>query len=37
MGITPDEGKPFDTMTAAQEGRIVGDKGYISKHLFQEL
>ena len=32
-----DEGKPFDTMTAAQEGRIVGDKGYISKHLFQEL
>ena len=32
-----DDRKPFDTMTAALEGRIVGDKGYISRHLFQEL
>ena len=28
-----DDRKPFDTMTAALEGRIVGDKGYISRHL----
>ena len=32
-----DDRKPFDTMTAALEGRVVGDKGYISRHLFQEL
>ena len=32
-----DDREPFDTMTAALEGKIVGDKGYISKHLFQEL
>ena len=32
-----DDRKPFDTMTAALEGKIVGDNGYISKHLFQEL
>ena len=32
-----DDRKPFDSMTAALEGRIVGDKGYISRHLFQEL
>ena len=31
-----DDREPFDTMTAALEGKIVGDKGYISKHLFQE-
>ena len=32
-----DDREPFDTMIAALEGRIVGDKGYISRHLFQEL
>ena len=32
-----DDRKPFDTMKAALEGRIVGDKGYISRDLFQEL
>ena len=31
-----DDRKPFDTMTAALEDRIVGDS-YISGHLFQEL
>ena len=29
-----DDRKPFDTITAALEGRIVGDKGYISKLSF---
>ena len=32
-----DDRKPFDTMTAALEDRIVGDNGFVSKHLFQEL
>lgn len=38
--ITPgntDDRKPFEAMTAGLKGKVFGDKGYISKSLFQRL